>query len=279
MRLLFLGDVVGRCGRDAVCQRLPELRRRLAVDFVVVNGENASHGFGITPDICRAFYAAGADVITTGNHAWDRREIIAHIAGDPRLLRPLNYPDGTPGLGCNVYDGGRGRKVVVMQLMGRLFMDPLDDPFAVAERALRTHRLGVSVDCIVCDVHAEATSEKMALGHVLDGRVSAVVGTHSHVPTADARILAGGTAYITDVGMCGDYDGVIGMAKAAAIGRFVTKLPTARLEPADGEATVCALLVETDDASGRAVRAQPLRVGGCLPRHWPQDVADRSRDA
>ena len=156
MRLLFLGDVVGRCGRDAVCQRLPELRRRLAVDFVVVNGENASHGFGITPDICRAFYAAGADVITTGNHAWDRREIIAHIAGDPRLLRPLNYPDGTPGLGCNVYDGGRGRKVVVMQLMGRLFMDPLDDPFAAAERALRTHRLGVSVDCIVCDVHASA---------------------------------------------------------------------------------------------------------------------------
>jgi metallophosphoesterase (TIGR00282 family) len=270
---LFCGDVVGRSGREVVCQRLPELRRRLALDFVVVNGENASHGFGITPEICRAFYDAGADVITTGNHAWDRREIIGYIGSDPRLLRPLNYPDGTPGLGCNIYDGGRGRKVAVMQLMGRLFMDALDDPFAVAERVLRTHRLGVSVDCIVCDVHAEATSEKMALGHVLDGRVSVVAGTHSHVPTADVRILGGGTAYQTDVGMCGDYDSVIGMVKAGAIGRFVTKLPTARLEPAGGEATLCALFVETDDASGLALRAAPIRLGGCLARQWVDEAA------
>ncbi len=273
MKLLFCGDVVGRAGRELVCQRLPELRRRLALDFVVVNGENASHGFGITPDICRAFYAAGADVITTGNHAWDRREILPYIASEPRLLRPLNYPDGAPGQGCHVYDGGRGRKVAVLQLMGRLFMDALDDPFASAERVLRNHRLGVSVDCIIVDVHAEATSEKMALGHVLDGRVSLVVGTHSHVPTADARILAAGTAYVSDVGMCGDYDSVIGMAKHGAIGRFVTKMPTARLEPAAGEATLCALFVETSDASGLAVRVAPVRLGGCLSRQWPDDAA------
>jgi 2',3'-cyclic-nucleotide 2'-phosphodiesterase len=270
VRLLYCGDVVGRAGRRAVCDRMPQLRRHLELDFVIVNGENAAHGFGVTPEICREFYDAGVDVVTTGNHAWDRREIIEYIAADDRLLRPLNYPEGTPGLGANVYSANGGaRRVMVLQVMGRLFMDPLDDPFAAAERALRNHRLGHSVDCIVADIHAEATSEKMAMGHALDGRVSLVAGTHSHVPTADAHILRGGTAYITDIGMCGDYDSVIGMEKTTAIARFVSKLPTGRLEPADGDATLCAVYLETDEETGLARRVAPLRIGGRLAPQWP----------
>jgi metallophosphoesterase (TIGR00282 family) len=269
VRLLFCGDVVGRVGRQAVVERIPELRQRLALDFVIVNGENAAHGFGVTAEICQSFYAAGVDVVTTGNHVWDRREIVGYIALDQRLLRPLNYPAGTPGVGVNVYACRDGRRVMVLQVMGRLFMDPLDDPFAAAEKALENHRLGASVDAIVVDVHAEATSEKMAMGHVLDGRVSLVAGTHSHVPTADAHVLRGGTAYITDIGMCGDYDSVIGMQKDTAIPRFTTKLPGGRLEPAEGPATLCAVFVETDDATGLARRVQPVRLGGRLAAAWP----------
>lgn len=269
MRVLYCGDVVGRAGRKVVCDHMPQLRRHLELDFVVVNGENAAHGFGISPEICREFYDAGVDVITTGNHVWDRKEIIDYISGDDRLLRPLNYPEGTPGLGSNVYSANGGRRVLVLQVMGRLFMDPLDDPFAAAERALRNHRLGHSVDCIVADIHAEASSEKMAMGHVLDGRVSLVVGTHSHVPTADAQVLPGGTGYLTDVGMCGDYDSVIGMEKRTAIQRFVSKLPTGRLEPADGDATLCAVYLETDEDTGLARRVAPLRIGGRLTPQWP----------
>jgi len=269
MRLLYCGDVVGRSGRQAVCGRMRQLRRHLELDFVIVNGENAAHGFGVSPEICREFYDAGVDVVTTGNHVWDRREIIDYIARDDRLLRPLNYPEGTPGQGSAVYAANGGRRVMVMQVMGRLFMDPLDDPFAAVERALQNHRLGHSVDCIVADIHAEATSEKMALGHTLDGRVSLVVGTHSHVPTADAHILRNGTGYITDIGMCGDYDSVIGMEKATAIARFVSKMPTGRLEPADGDGTLCAVFIETDDATGLARHVAPLRVGGRLAPQWP----------
>jgi hypothetical protein len=269
VKVLYCGDVVGKSGRKVVTSLIPELRRRLDLDFVVVNGENAAHGFGITADICAEFFAAGVDVITTGNHVWDQREIIPYIGGETRLLRPLNYPEGTPGIGAQVYANGSGLRLMVLQVMGRLFMDPLDDPFVAAERALQNQRLGSSVDCIVADVHAEATSEKMAIGHVLDGRVSLVVGTHSHVPTADARILTGGTAYMTDVGMCGDYDSVIGMQKETAIARFVAKMPTGRLEPATGAATLCAVYVETDPSSGKAVQVGPLRVGGSLVPQWP----------
>jgi 2',3'-cyclic-nucleotide 2'-phosphodiesterase len=269
MRLLYCGDVVGRAGRKVICDRMRQLRRHLELDFVIVNGENAAHGFGISPEICREFYDVGVDVVTTGNHVWDRREILEYIDRDPRLLRPLNYPEGTPGLGANVYAADGGRRVMVLQVMGRLFMDPLDDPFAAAEKALRNQRLGHSVDCIVADIHAEATSEKMAMGHTLDGRVSMVVGTHSHVPTADAQILPGGTAYLTDIGMCGDYDSVIGMEKRTAIARFVSKLPTGRLEPANGEATLCAVYVETDEDTGLARHVAPLRIGGRLAPQWP----------
>ncbi|MBK8177164.1 MAG: YmdB family metallophosphoesterase [Rhodospirillales bacterium] len=269
MRVLYCGDVVGRAGRQVICERIAQVRRLLELDFVIVNGENAAHGFGITEEICREFYSAGVDVVTTGNHVWDRREIVSYIDTDDRLLRPLNYPEGAPGLGVNVYAVQGGGRVMVLQVMGRLFMDPLDDPFAAAERALLNHRLGRSVDCIVADIHAEATSEKMALGHTLDGRVSLVVGTHSHVPTADAHILKGGTGYMTDVGMCGDYDSVIGMEKTTATARFVSKMPTGRLEPADGEATLCGVYLETDDDTGLARRIAPLRIGGRLAPQWP----------
>jgi hypothetical protein len=270
MRLLFCGDVVGRSGREVVCEHLPRLRRELALDFVVVNGENAAGGFGITEKICAELYAAGTDVITTGNHVWDQKETVGFIGGDPRLLRPINYPAGTPGKGAAVFPAPRGRKVMVINPMGRLFMDPLDDPFALVERELASQRLGATVDAIIVDVHAEATSEKMAMGHLLDGRVSLVVGTHTHVPTADSQILPKGTAYQTDAGMCGDYDSVIGMEKAVPIARFTRKLPTERLAAASGPATLCAVFVETDDRSGLARAVSPLRIGGRLTPHWPE---------
>jgi len=269
MRLLFFGDVVGRSGREAVCDNLPRLRQELELDFVIVNGENAAGGYGITDKLCRQFYDAGTDVITTGNHVWDRREIIASIDGDPRLLRPANFPAGTPGRGVGQFAAGRGRNVLVVQVMGRLYMDPLDDPFACVEQVLTRHRLGGGAAAIVVDMHAEASSEKQAIGHMLDGRVSLVAGTHTHVPSADARILPGGTGYQSDIGMCGDYDSVIGMQKAAAIARFVRKMRTEPLEPAKAEATVCALYLETDDATGLARHVAPLRMGGAIAPSWP----------
>lgn len=270
MKLLYLGDVVGRTGRAAALEAIPHLRRDLGLDFVVVNGENSAHGFGITPKICQEFYDAGADAITTGNHVWDQRELIPYIDGDPRLVRPANFPRGTPGRGAAEVPLPDGRKVLVAQVMGRLFLDPLDDPFQALEDILSRHRLGVTVAAVVVDVHAEATSEKMALGHAFDGRATLVVGSHSHVPTADAQVLSGGTAYITDAGMCGDYDSVIGMGKAVAISRFTKKIPGERLSPADGEATVCGIYVETDDRTGLARRAEPVRIGGRLSRAHPK---------
>lgn len=269
MNILYLGDIVGRSGRTAAIAALPRLKRELKLDAVVVNGENAAHGFGITPKICEEFYAAGVDVLTTGNHVWDQRELIAYIDGDPRLIRPANFPRGTPGRGLSEATLPDGRKLLVIQVMGRLFLEPLDDPFQVLEDVLSRYRLGATVAAIVVDVHAEATSEKMALGHVLDGRVSLVVGSHSHVPTADAQILPRGTAYLTDAGMCGDYDSVIGMTKDLAISRFTRRVPGERLTPADGEATVCGVFVAADDRTGLAKTVHPVRLGGrlqpCLP--------------
>ncbi len=270
MRILFCGDVVGRSGRAAIFAHLPDLRGKLGLDFVLVNGENAAHGFGITPKICEQFYEAGADVITTGNHVWDRREIIPYIAQDPRLLRPHNFPKGAPGRGVGVFPARDGRKVLVVHVQTRLFMDPLDDPFACVAAELDNHPLPQAVDAVVVDIHGEATSEKMAIGHFVDGRASLAAGTHSHVPTADTQILPGGTAFQTDVGMCGDYDSVIGMKKEAAIARFVQKVPSERLSPAEGDATLCAVFVETDDATGLARKAAPIRLGGRLARAWPE---------
>ena len=264
MKVLYIGDVVGKSGRKAVEDHLPRLRDELALDFVVLNGENAAHGFGITGAICDSFFALGVDVVTTGNHAWDQREIIDYMQGEPRLLRPINYPEGTPGRGAGVFETAGGKKAMVVQAMGRLFMDPLDDPFQGVQRALLNKKLGESVDFIFVDIHAEATSEKMAIGQHFDGQVSMVVGTHSHIPTADAQILPQGTAYQTDAGMCGDYDSVIGMTKAPAIGRFLTKVRGERLTPATGEGTLCAVYVETDDATGLATKISPVRLGGRL---------------
>ncbi len=270
MRILFCGDVVGRPGREAVTQRMPTLRRILGLDFVVVNGENAAGGFGITEAVCREFFAAGVDVVTTGNHVWDKREIIPTLDAEPRLLRPANFPPGTPGRGAYPYALADGRRILVVNLMTRLFMDALDCPFRAVDAALEGHGLGASVQAILVDVHGEATSEKMAMGHHLDGRASVVVGSHSHVPTADAQILPGGTAYQTDAGMCGDYDSVIGMRKDIAVARFLRKMPGERLAPADGEGTMCGVFVETDDATGRAVRVAPVRLGGRLSETRPE---------
>jgi metallophosphoesterase (TIGR00282 family) len=275
MNLLFCGDLVGRAGRDVVVEKLPALRRDLALDFVIANGENAAGGFGITQKICQELYEAGVDCITTGNHVWDQKETVGFIASDPKLLRPANFPAGTPGRGITQLQTQRGKKVVVINLMGRLFMDPLDDPFQQIEGLLNTYRLGGNADAVVLDFHAEATSEKMAMGHLVDGRVSLSVGTHTHVPTADYQILPKGTAYQTDAGMCGDYDSVIGMEKATPIARFTKKLPTERLSAANGPGTLCGIYVETDDRTGLAKRVEPVRLGGRLSQTKPQ-VAGQS---
>jgi metallophosphoesterase (TIGR00282 family) len=264
MKVLFCGDIVGRSGREAVTRNVPRLRRELGLDFVVANGENAAAGFGITGKICAELHNGGVDCITTGNHVWDQRDIIPYIAQDKRLLRPLNYPPGTPGWGANLFETARGQKIAVMNVMCRLFMEPLDDPFRSVEAEVAKYSLGGSVQFILVDVHGEATSEKQSMGHYCDGRVSAVLGTHSHIPTADHWILPGGTAYQTDVGMCGDYDSVIGMKKDVAVQRFIRKVPGERLSPADGEGTLCAVLVETDDKTGLASSIRPVRLGGRL---------------
>jgi len=270
VNLLFCGDVVGRSGRDAVVQHVPGLRKSLALDFVVVNGENAAHGFGITEKICNELFRAGVDVITGGNHTWDRAEILPYLDSERRLLRPVNYPAGTPGRGVGEYVDARGRKVLVINVMARLFMELLDDPFAALEQALpQGNPKATGYDAVIVDMHGEATSEKMAIGHVADGRASIVVGTHTHVPTADARVMKGGTAYQSDVGMCGDYDSVIGMEPRAAIRNFLRRFPKERLSPASGEGTLCALFVETDDGTGLARRAEPVRLGGCLSQNLP----------
>jgi 2',3'-cyclic-nucleotide 2'-phosphodiesterase len=264
MKLLFLGDIVGRSGRDAVEKFLPDLIKDQGLDFVIINGENAAAGFGITQKICKQFFDMGVDVITGGNHSWDQKEALAFISSEKRLLRPMNFPKGTPGLGANVYQTTAGKKVLVMNVMGRVFMDALDDPFAAVEAELARYNLGASVDVIVVDFHGEATSEKMGMGHFADGRVSLVVGTHSHVPTADAQILPKGTAYQTDAGMCGDYNSVIGMQKEEPLRRFTRKISGGRFTPADGIGTMCGLIVETDNKSGLARHIEPVRLGGRL---------------
>lgn len=270
MNLLFVGDIVGRAGREVVVKEVPRLRTSLGLDLVIANGENAAGGFGITGKICKELYEAGVDVITTGNHVWDQREALTYITSDERLLRPHNFPAGTPGKGVVVVAARNNAKVAVINVMGRVFMDPLDDPFASVEGELAKLRLGQDVSAIVVDIHAEATSEKMAMGHFADGRASLVVGTHSHVPTADAQILPGGTAYQTDAGACADYDSVIGMEKSEPLHRFTKKVSGGRFTPALGPATFCAVYVEIDRHTGVAERIEPVRLGGRLMPNLPK---------
>ena len=268
LRLLFIGDIVGRTGRDKLSTSLPELRERWQLDFVIVNGENAAGGFGITEKICQDFLDAGADCVTLGNHAWDQKEALVFIERQPRLIRPANFPPGTPGRGSNLLEARNGARILVMNLMGRVFMDPLDDPFAAAERELNACPLGEGCDAAVIDMHCETTSEKYAMGHFADGRASLVVGTHTHVPTADAQILPGGTAFQCDAGMTGDYDSVIGMAKGEPLQRFTRKIPGGRFEPAEGAATLCGTAVEIDD-KGLASKISAVQTGGRLREITP----------
>jgi len=269
MRILFLGDVVGRPGRVAVMEQLPTLRERYALDFVVVNGENAAGGFGITEPILNELLDAGADVVTTGNHVFDQREALVFIERHDRLLRPLNFPPGTPGKGAGLFKAKSGAEVLVINAQGRVFMADLDDPFRAVERELEACGLKSGADAILIDFHAEATSEKEALGHFVDGRATAVIGTHTHVPTADEQILNKGTAYVSDAGMCGDFDSVLGMDKEEPLQRFLTKIPSGRFSPSSGEATLCGVAIEVDDGTGLARAIAPLRLGGRLSQTEP----------
>jgi len=272
MRILFLGDVVGRAGRKAVLEGLPRLIPRYKLDFVVVNGENAAGGFGITEAILQEFLDAGADAVTLGNHAFDQRDALVFIERQDRLIRPVNYPKGTPGRGAGLYRARNGAEVLVVQGMGRVFMPELDCPFRAIESEIAACPLGSGADSILIDFHAEATSEKQAMGAFLDGRVSCVVGTHTHVPTADDRVLRGGTAFMTDAGMCGDYQSIVGMEVDEPVNRFLTRIPRGRFEPAMGPATLSGFAIETDDATGLARYAQAVRLGGALtptePPFW-----------
>lgn len=270
MRILFLGDVMGRAGRAAVANRLPGLRKDWALDFVVVNGENASGGMGLTGAHAKGLLDAGADCITLGDHAFDQKDMLAFIEQEPRVLRPLNYAKTAPGKGSRLFTDARGRKVLVAQVLGQVFMKrPFDDPFSAVQPVFHAHPLGGMAQAVIVDMHCEATSEKMAMGHWCDGRASLMVGTHTHVPTADAMILPGGCGYLTDAGMCGDYNSVIGMQKDEPMRRFITQMPSGRFEPAGGEATLSGVFVETDDRSGKATRIAPVRLGGRLEQAAP----------
>ncbi|MBZ4022274.1 TIGR00282 family metallophosphoesterase [Rhodobacter sp. TJ_12] len=270
MKILFLGDVMGRAGRAAVVEQLPRLREEWRLDFVVVNGENASGGMGLTGDHARVLLAAGADVVTLGDHAFDQKDMLRFIETEQRVIRPVNYAKEAPGKGARLFEDRRGRKVLVTQVLGQVFMKrAFDDPFSAMDTVLRAHPLGGQAQAIIVDVHCEATSEKMAMGHFCNGRASLVVGTHTHVPTADAMILSGGTGYLSDAGMCGDYDSVIGMEKAEPMRRFVTGMTREKFSPARGAVTLSGVYLETDDRSGHATRIVPVRVGGHLPPSAP----------
>ena len=277
MRILFVGDVVGRAGRQAIRTHLPNCISRWKVDLTIVNGENAADaGFGITRPIYDEILAAGADVVTLGNHSWNRKEALQFIDACPRLVRPINYLAGTPGTGAVLIEAKTGGRALVINALGRLFMEPVEDPFCRIAAELDANPLGRAVQATIVDFHCEATGEKHAAGHFCDGRASLVVGTHTHTPSADDRILPAGTAFITDVGMTGDYNSIVGMAREEPLRRFTTGIPMGRFEPASGEATLCAVLVDTDERSGLALGIAPIRIGGCLKQVLPSFADEKS---
>ncbi|WP_227657456.1 TIGR00282 family metallophosphoesterase [Candidatus Magnetaquicoccus inordinatus] len=263
LSILFVGDLFGKAGRKALEQHLPRLRQAYPLEMVIVNGENSAGGIGITPAIANELFQAGIDVITSGNHIWKYKEIFAYMESTNRLLRPLNYPPGAPGKGFVIYTTSNRRRVAVLNLAGRVFMDPLDCPFQAADRFLDKVRLGRDVDAIVVDMHAEASSEKGAMGYYLDGRVSAILGTHTHIPTADQQILPHGSAFQTDVGMTGCYRSVIGMKGESVMPRFLRQMPT-HFEQATDEGSLCATVLTLSLKDGLCRRIQPVRLGGSL---------------
>lgn len=272
MRLLFLGDIVGRTGRNAVLEALPGLREKYKLDFVIINGENAAGGFGITESILDDLLDAGADCITLGNHAFDQKETLVFIERHERLIRPLNFPKGTPGKGSVMLKAKNGADVLVVNAMGRVFMTELDCPFRAVDNELTACKLKHGADVIFIDMHAETTSEKQSIAYFVDGRATAVVGTHTHAPTSDHRILPGGTAFMSDAGMCGDYNSVLGMDPDEPLNRFLTKIPRTRYEPAMGPATISGLAIDIDDATGLSRKIAAFRRGPHLepaePAFW-----------
>ncbi|MEM6971998.1 MAG: TIGR00282 family metallophosphoesterase [Pseudomonadota bacterium] len=273
MRVLFLGDIVGRAGRQAVMEAVPRLRAEWRLDAIVVNAENAASGYGLTKPIADSLLQAGVDVVTLGDHAFDQKDMLKHLDETRTILRPLNIARQAPGRGVTVVEVSRGRRLAVMVALGRVFMSrPYDDPFSALDAALKQYSPGGSVDAVIVEIHAEATSEKMAVGHWCDGRASLVVGTHTHVPTADTMIMSRGTAYQSDAGMCGDYDSVIGMDKGEPMRRFVTGMGAGRFKPSLGQATLAGVYLETDDRTGLATRVQAVRIGGKLAKAGPDTV-------
>ena len=272
MNILFLGDIMGKSGRQVLKKELPDIKRNLEIDTVIVNGENAAGGFGITPKICEEFYELGVNVITTGNHVWDQKEIIPYISKNNYILRPHNFPQSVPGKGFVVYEDGMKRKILVINIMARLFMDPLNDPIETVYNIIKNYKIGENVSAIIIDVHGEASSEKMAIGHTFDGEVSFIVGTHTHIPTLDAQILEKGTAFQSDAGMCGDYNSVIGGEKEGWVARFKHKMPTGRINVSSGEATLCGVFVSIKDSNGLATNIEPIIIGPHLINRFPKKV-------
>ena len=260
MRIIYCGDVVGRAGRDAVMNNLSAMRQNYKADVIIVNVENAAHGFGVTPGIAKDFLEAGADILTTGNHVWQQRDIIPFLDENKQIIRPLNYPENAAGRGAAEFELPNGKKILVAQVLGRIFMESVDNPAFAIDKLLKTYSLGHNIDAIFIDIHAECTSEKLSLGYYLDGRVSVVAGTHTHVPTADARVLPQGTAYITDVGMCGNYDSVLGFDKQAPIDRLCQKYNGNRLEVCRDNGSVWGIVVETDDRTGLAKSIEQFHI-------------------
>lgn len=266
MRIIFFGDVVGKSGRKKLLSIIDKIVSKLKIDFTIVNAENSAHGFGINPTIAEKFFMHNIDVLTTGDHIWDQMTIKSYLQEESRIIRPLNYTKYNDGNGYKVYTSKNNKKVLVVDLLGTLFMarEGIENPFHTMDDLLKNFKLGQNVDAIFVDFHAETTSEKMSLAHYLDGRVSAVIGTHTHIPTSDNHILQNGTAFQADAGMCGDFNSSIGMKTETSISRFLGSEERSHLCPAEGEATICGVIVETDDKTGLAVSIEPVRIGGIL---------------